>query len=816
MQLSRRNHYVPKWYQTRFILGARSTLHYLDLNPASRELPGGRTITRKELELRSPKRCFAKYDLYTTRFGGTLNDEVESHLFGPIDNVGTLAVRAFADNDARAIHRHFQSFFEYLDAQKLRTPKGLDWIEIRYPSLTQVDLMVEMQRLRQMHCTMWVECVREIVSAENSDVKFIVSDHPVTAYNAACPPGSPMCLYPDDPPIALNGTQTVFALDANHCLILTNLEYAKDPTGVDLLAPRQNARYRGGTLARTNAMISSRSLSRDEVVSINSLLKTTARQYLAAYDEAWLFPEKTASVAWQDIGRILLPPSDSLWDFGGEVFIGYEDGTTQYRDAFGRTESSHEFLKKKPQPTEPGPNDPCGCGSSRRYRKCCLDVAKGDRAPWNIRSIRDRNTIFCNAVVDILGLNKGKTWEDVRRELSDGQVKRIHEVLGMLWPTDTDIADLLPRPDRRVFRAVYMGLIDPRTIAGSVIGSLAYFDEIFLLNPFPNPRYMSPEFSPTESPAKHKSQLLKNVRLLFDLQPFIYAGMVHLVPDPMEFDPDFRRELMEMAEERTANWSLKKEETKLGLALGTDDFQRWMSRLPEVQLKRQIRQSQPDIDPKLLEAAVEQIKANLVDDPLALLQPPADGSRGGELQALRSMNLELALFVAHLTGATIYTDHQMHWRQLHEQTSAAVGGQRSGWAALAREMANLSFPIELNGAIVAELRAAGKLCRMRRFFRGYWNAALATGDADHHRLAQELATRLRKASVRSVPEWDRCDTAIKPSLRLRRRIELSAPSTGFDLNSVHRLLVTSGRTTYMASVPIALLLTTVGDADPAS
>ena len=23
--------------------------------------------------------------------------------------------------------------------------------------------MVEMQRLRQMHCTMWVECVREIV-----------------------------------------------------------------------------------------------------------------------------------------------------------------------------------------------------------------------------------------------------------------------------------------------------------------------------------------------------------------------------------------------------------------------------------------------------------------------------------------------------------------------------------------------------------------------------------------------------------------------------------------------------------------------------
>ena len=625
-----------------------------------------------------------------------------------------------------------------------------------------------------------------------------------------------MCLYPDDPPIALIGTQTVFALDANNALILTNLEYAKDPTGVDLLIPRQNARYRGGTLARTGAMIRTRSLSRDEVVSINSLLKTTAQQYLAAYNEAWLFPEKAASVAWEDIGRVLLPPSDSLWNFGGEVFIGYKDGTTQYRDAFGRTESAHEFLTKKPGPTEPEPNDPCGCGSGRRYRKCCRNVAKGDRPPWDAHSIRYRNRVFCNAVVDILGLNRGTTWEDVRRKLNEEQVKRIHEVLEMLWPTDTDIANLLPRPDRRVFRAVYMGFIDPRTIAESVIGSLVYFDEIFLLNPFPNPRYMSPEYSPTESPTKHKSQLLKNVRVLFALQPFIDAGIVHLVPDPMEFSPDFRRELFAMAEERTVKWSLKEDETKLGLALGIDDFQRGVSRLPEDQLRSLIRQSQPDIDPKLLESVVEQMKANLVDDPLALLQPVEDGTQGGDLQVFRSMNLELALFVAHLTGAAIYTDHHAHWRQLHEQTSAAAGGQRLGWAGFASKMASLAFPIELNDAIVADLRATGKLCRMRRFFRRCWNAALTPGDAVGHRLAQELAIRLGKASARSEPEWDRCGTAAEPSLQLRRRIELSAPSTGFDLNSVHRLLVTSSRTTYVASIPMALLLTTVGEVEPTS
>ena len=73
-----------------------------------------------------------------------------------------------SNNDQRVIHKYFQKFFEYIDAQKLRTPKGLDWIKSRYPNLTQVDLMLEMQQLRRMHCTMWFECVREIVSAERN------------------------------------------------------------------------------------------------------------------------------------------------------------------------------------------------------------------------------------------------------------------------------------------------------------------------------------------------------------------------------------------------------------------------------------------------------------------------------------------------------------------------------------------------------------------------------------------------------------------------------------------------------------------------
>ena len=817
-RITRQNHYVPIWYQKGFILGPRSTLQYLDRDPPKTELPNGRIIIGKELELRSPKRCFREKDLYTMRFGRTLNDEIEKFLFGGIDASGATVIRAFASNDQQVIHEYFQRFFEYLNAQRLRTPKGLDWIKSRYPSLTQIDLMLEMQHLRQMHCTMWFESVREIVSAEKSDVKFVVTDHPVTAYNSASAPTSSACQYPEDPSIDLKGTQTVFPLDADHCLILTNLEYAQDPAGVDLLARRQNARYSGQTLIRTDAMIRTRMLTPDEVVSINSMLKTRSRQYLAAYDEEWLFPEKTGLVAWEDIGRVLLPPSDMLWHFGGEIYIGYKDGLTHYQDAFGRTDISHEFLKKKAPPTEPSPNDSCGCGSGHRYKKCCSGMAIDDRPPWDVYSLRDRNLMFCNAVIDILGLNKRKTWEDVRRELSNNQVKDIHKMLEMLWPKDTNIADLLPRPDRGVFRAVYMGFIDPRTIAVSVISSLAYFDEIVILNPFPNPVYMKSEYSPTQSPAQHKSQMLKNVSVLLTLQPFIDAGIVHFVPDPMEFNADFRRAIRAMVEKRTANWKPTKKDMRLGMALVRDNFERWRLRRPEDELRRMVRESQPDIGAELLECTIEYTKERLANDPFALLQPVLVGKDSGEYQVFRGMSLELALFVAHLTGSAIYTDAPSDWRQLHEHTSTAADvGHRSQWAPLAEKLASLIFTIDANPLINLEIRNAGKLGRMRRVFRRIWNTVLTQGeDADVDEIAKQLAASMENASIKAGIEWDTCSTTTSPPARFRRRIEFSVPIAGFNVKGVHRLLITSGRKNYIESVPIALFLTSESVQDEVS
>jgi hypothetical protein len=71
--------------------------------------------------------AFRQKDLYSTFFGTSVNDEIERRLFGDVDGRGSKAVHAFIGTDVSEWHEHFQTFFEFLDIQKIRTPKGLDW-----------------------------------------------------------------------------------------------------------------------------------------------------------------------------------------------------------------------------------------------------------------------------------------------------------------------------------------------------------------------------------------------------------------------------------------------------------------------------------------------------------------------------------------------------------------------------------------------------------------------------------------------------------------------------------------------------------------
>jgi len=797
-QQTRNNHYVPQWYQRGFFAPGQSRFFHLNLDPDRKTLPDGRQVPRTALHEWGTKKCFMEYDLYTTQFGSIVNDDIEKHLFGILDDQGSKAVRAFALGDFSEVHESFQDFFEHMAAQKLRTPKGLDWIRSCYGPLDQIDLMVEMQALRLMHCTMWAEGVREVVSAADSDVKFIVTDHPVTAYNAQINPTSPGCAYPLDPMVASVGTQTVFALDANTCMIFTHLEYAKQPDLQDLTRLRTNARHLGMGMTRTDAFIRNRRLSREEVISINHLLKSRAKRCIAAANEDWLYPERHFSRSWAQIAQVLLP-KDDLWRFGGEIYVGYKDGSSGYWDEHGRRSKAHEFLTRKSPRKNIAANDFCGCGSAYAYKDCCQHLPAHERPPWEVYGLRERNLMFCNAIQRILGLRDGASWEDVRRTLSDDQVRRIHEAFAGLWPEDTDLAALLPRPNPKKLRSVYNGIADPRTIEATVLGWLPYVDEIVLVNPFFLGTRMKPEFSPIDSPTGHKMQTLKNVLLLFKLEPFIRAGFVHLVPDPGEVSAALGQHVREVLTHRTAGWKPPKGGLHRLLKLGEEEHRRFIWMLPEASQRHYIAKHMPEADAAMIDRVITYSKRQAEADPYALLQPLPVGDAGAQFQIYKGLNLESAMYLATLTGSVIHVDTDAHWEQLVMDAQPAGAPSQQAWAPVRQALAEITFPVDIDPRRIANRLSIGERPPIRALLRRLAHSVSlsGTGSTPH-----ELAKQVRQARGKVEHKA----TSADDNNVLRARLELHVPPAGFFRHEVQRLLVMFAGATRPRSVPYALRL----------
>ncbi|NLE60592.1 MAG: DUF4238 domain-containing protein, partial [Planctomycetes bacterium] len=633
MSITRNNHYVPQWYQKRFFADGRRTLFYLDMMPPIFTRKDGSTTTGAVLFDAHTSRAFAKPDLYSTFFGTAINDEIERKLFGDVDGRGADAVRAFAGLDESAWHSNFETFFEYIDVQKLRTPKGLDWLKKQYPELSQNELMLEMQGIRFLNCTIWTTGVREIVSAEKATVKFIVTDHPVTIYNHATPPSDPRCSYPDDPAIALKGSQTIFPLGPDHCLILTNLEYAKDPDA-DPLEDRTFARNYRPTMVSTIDFIRSRVLDDQQVSEINFILKARAQRHIAAGREDWLYPEGTVKKSWQELRETLQPPREGLYRFGGEMYASYDSGHVHYQDEFGRSEKPRPFLQKELPASPLNPKDVCGCGSGVRFGQCCGPKPVELRPSWTERSIRERNLMLFRGLSKLLELDS-KDWTQVRRDLTDEKIATAYSLYEGLWPLETDLLKLLPKPDGQL-RSVYTGSLHPQHIHEFAMGSTLYFGEILIHHPFVHPGTLNTEFRPTEHPRQYRGEFLKTLLFFMSVMPLVEAGLVNLLPDPCDFDFHLRDQMMRMARVRSAGLTFEVSNDPRMEELLREDHRRTLLALPDEGLRNQMAQATPPGEAVNLDELMPHIGQIRENDPLVILQEGAlNHGTGGHFQIMK-------------------------------------------------------------------------------------------------------------------------------------------------------------------------------------
>ena len=330
------NHYVPVWYQKRFLPKGQSKFYYHDLHPEV-QTKNGRTWARNNILRWGPVNCFAQDDLYTISWGALKNTDIEQYFFGEIDTTGRKAVVFFDDFDIKGgVHDAHPNLIRYMSTQKLRTPKGLGFLSQAFRKGTQLEIMRLLQQHQVIFGTIWSEAVWQIVDARNSPTKFIISDHPVTVYNRRCFPGSPLCRGFNDPDIRCAATHTIFPLSLEKALILTNLAWVRNPYQHELTY-RPNPSFYHQTMTMLTGIQQGRLLTEEEVRQINYIIKKRALKWVAAAEDEWLFPERElASTHWSKFGNgYLLMPEPRAIHMGGEIFVGFNDGRSEAYSEYG-------------------------------------------------------------------------------------------------------------------------------------------------------------------------------------------------------------------------------------------------------------------------------------------------------------------------------------------------------------------------------------------------------------------------------------------------------------------------------------------------
>ncbi len=307
----------------------------------------------------------------------------------------------------------------------------------------------------------------------------------------------------------------------------------------------------------------------------------------------------------------------------------------------------------------------------------------------------------------------------LRRDLTDEQISKIYHLYEALWPIETDLLQLLPKPDGSS-RAIYTGLIHPQTIPEFALSSSLYFGELLIESPFLHAGTVRKEYSPVANPRAYRQEFLKTVLSFLSLMPLVEDGLVNLIPDPCNFDTHLRDQMMRMATERSAGRGIDLRKDMRLNELTEQDSRRSLMSLSRASLRAQIRKSSPELDAAGVEETVRGIEQLREQDPLAVLQEGSfeGGKDGGLFNVMKlAPNFEMAMYLAQATGAFIVTDSPFRWSEITGAIRPTAEGPRFGLPAFARAIAGSDFLFPSSAQDIFTLSSGAKFAAYATLMR---------------------------------------------------------------------------------------------------
>jgi hypothetical protein len=404
-----------------------------------------------------------------------------------------------------------------------------------------------------------------------------------------------------------------------------------------------------------------------------------------------------------------------------------------------------------------GRNDPCHCGTGRKYKYCCLslDEQRPSRTKivYSARTLREKNLAILEVAFDIFNLNRA--WDKVKEGLSDARIREFYQCIAEIWPVGTDQRYLLPPPDTGL-RALYLGENEPEMMVQNVFRFSLYADQILIVNPFLNPNVLAADMNPIRLPGEWRLQTLRVVYQLYQLSPWIHAGLVVLIPDPGDFDQSLRLKTWDLATARLKgvkvsdediDQSMIKAKTRRAFLLSPRDY-----------LERMIREVNPEITDVALAKELDDIERERASDPL-LLNDTIDRMPAQTMVSNLGANLEMGLYICRATGSFPYTNVKYRWREILSSKSDLDANAQT-WTPLTSAFQQLPFRFldKIDSEFACTIRREGRLEGFRSYLRKLWSTI--GGDIDPAKaapVARDFQDGLTQAYSEAQAEWSAID-----------------------------------------------------------